>query len=166
MITAIWAQDTNGLIGSNGKLPWHLPADLAHFKGETLGNTMIMGRKTFEGMGGRPLPGRKTIVITQNEDYLADDVIVANTVEEALSTAKEMGEEIFIVGGAAVYREFMPFTDRIMVTKVHGEFEGDTYVEDIDKSKFVLSAIRHKHFDEKNESSMTFETYDKIKGER
>lgn len=164
MITAIWAQDVNGLIGSNGKLPWHLPADLAFFKEMTMGSTMIMGRKTFEGMGSRPLPGRQTIVITRDKDYKADGVIVANAVTDALSTANALGNEIFIVGGAAVYREFMPFTYRIMATKVHGEFLGDTYMDPINKDEFVLTAIHHKHPDELNKNSMTWETYERIIG--
>ena len=122
-VGAIWAQASNGVIGRDGRLPWHLPADLRQFKITTMGAPMIMGRKTFQSLPGL-LPGREHIVLTHDTDWSADGVKVAHSRDEALALAA--GERVSVIGGAEIYREFLPITDRIHLTEVHISPDGDT----------------------------------------
>src|SRR6185503_6189733 len=105
---AIFAMSENRVIGKNNQLPWHLPADLKHFKKVTLGKPILMGRKTYESIG-RPLPGRCNVVITRDANYQAPGCVVVNSIEKALTATKE-NNEIFIIGGALLYQEALPFT--------------------------------------------------------
>ena len=124
-ITLIYARAANGAIGKDGKLPWHLPADLRHFKALTSNRPMIMGRKTFESLPG-VLPGRRHIVLTRRDLWESGEVEIARSAAEALEMAGE--GEVSIIGGAAIYDVFMPLADRIELTEVHGEFDGDTFM--------------------------------------
>ncbi|MEO6145232.1 MAG: dihydrofolate reductase [Dermatophilaceae bacterium] len=123
-ITLLAAVGTNLVIGRDGDMPWHLPEDLAHFKATTMGHTMVMGRKTYEAIG-RALPGRRTIVITRQQDWHAADVEVAHSLADALSLAGPT--EVFVVGGGEVYREAMPFADQMMLTEIEVSPEGDAF---------------------------------------
>ena len=125
-IVLIYARAANGVIGNNGALPWHLPADLKHFKALTLGKPMIMGRKTFESLPGL-LPGRRHIVLSRHELAL-EGAELAGAVEAALALASIGNDsgEIAVIGGAAIYALFMPLADRIELTQIHAEYEGDT----------------------------------------
>lgn len=127
-ISLIAAIAVNGVIGRDGRLPWHLSTDLQRFKRLTTGHTIIMGRRTWESIA-RPLPGRRTIVVTRQPDYpVADGVQIATSLDEALHTAEASGEsESFIVGGAELYREALPEADRLFFTEVAAEVDGDTY---------------------------------------
>ena len=127
-ISIIAAVAVNGVIGREGRLPWHLSADLQRFKRLTTGHTIIMGRRTWESIG-RALPGRRTIVVTRQPDYqVADGVQIATSLDEALRTAEASGEsESFVVGGAELYREALPEADRLFFTEVAAEVDGDTY---------------------------------------
>src|SRR5262245_37513826 len=125
-ISLIAAMAENGVIGRGGQLPWRLEADLARFKQLTMGHTVIMGRKTWESIG-RPLPGRRMIVVTRQGRYAADGIEVAGNLEAALEAARVAGEEeAFIIGGAEVYRQALPLADRLYMTLVLAEIEGDT----------------------------------------
>ncbi|TWJ08592.1 dihydrofolate reductase [Altererythrobacter ishigakiensis] len=128
----IYARAANGTIGKDNSLPWHLPADLKRFKALTMGKPMIMGRKTFESLPGL-LPGRRHIVLTRRESWDSDGAEVARSVEEAIALARQDngGGEIAVVGGAAIYDVFRPLAERIELTEVHAEFEGDTFVKPI-----------------------------------
>ncbi len=127
-ISIIAAVAVNGVIGREGRLPWHLSADLQRFKRLTTGHTIIMGRRTWESIG-RALPERQTIVVTRQPDYqVADGVQIATSLDEALRTAEASGEsESFVVGGAELYREALPEADRLFFTEVAAEVDGDTY---------------------------------------
>ncbi|WP_299195576.1 dihydrofolate reductase [uncultured Erythrobacter sp.] len=131
-ITLIYARAANGAIGHEGKLPWHLPADLKRFKALTLGKPMVMGRKTFESLPGL-LPGRRHIVLTRRESWQSDGAEVARSVDEALVMARDgnTSGEIMVVGGAAIYDVFRPLASRIEVTEIHQEFAGDTFMKPI-----------------------------------
>ncbi|MDB5715548.1 MAG: dihydrofolate reductase [Sphingomonadales bacterium] len=126
MITLIVARADNNVIGLNGKMPWHLPADLKRFKALTTGKPMIMGRKTFESLPGL-LPGRRHIVITRDRDWSATGAEVAHGVGEALALS---GTDVSIIGGAEIYRLFMATADRIQLTEVHASPDGDTHLPD------------------------------------
>jgi dihydrofolate reductase len=118
------ARADNGVIGRDGKLPWHLPADLKRFKAHTIGRPMIMGRKTFESFPS-PLPGRRHIVLTRDRDWTAAGAEVAHSVEEALALA---GEDAAVIGGAEVFALFLGRAERVELTEVHAEPEGDATV--------------------------------------
>ena len=132
MLTAIWAQDKNGLIGKNGELPWHIPEDLKFFKDKTLGSQIIMGRKTFEGMGSKPLPLRQTLVLTTNTqtsrfgsvEYLDMELLTSYL---QFLDYKNVDRELFVVGGSSIYKELVPKCHTLIRTVIDYEFEGDTY---------------------------------------
>ncbi len=132
MITLIAALAENNCIGQNGKLPWHIPEDLAHFKELTSGKIVLMGRKTWESLPEkfRPLPKRKNIIITRQEKYfVGEGVEVFGEIEEALK--KYQNEEIFIIGGAEIYRQTLEFADRLEITHVHQKVDGDAFFPEI-----------------------------------
>ncbi|MFC7687183.1 dihydrofolate reductase [Ureibacillus sp. GCM10028918] len=125
MISLIVAHDKNRVIGHENKMPWHLPGELQYFKEQTMGKPMIMGRKTFDSIG-RPLPGRRNIVITRNESYRVEGIEVAASLEEALKLAGNE-EEVMIIGGEQIFKMSMPIADRLYITHIEHDFEGDTY---------------------------------------
>jgi dihydrofolate reductase len=126
-ITIVIARATNGVIGRNGKLPWHIPADLKRFKALTMGSAMIMGRKTFESLPGL-LPGRRHIVLTRNGSWRSKGVEVAHSADQALEIAK--GERLSVIGGADLFSLFLPIAQRIELTEVIAYIPGDTFIDD------------------------------------
>lgn len=126
-ITLVVARAQNGVIGRDGKLPWHIPADLKRFKGLTLGSVMVMGRKTFESLPGL-LPGRRHVVLTRNAYWRAEGAQVAHDIEEALTLAN--AEPISVIGGADIFELFLPLGDRIELTEILDEVPGDTIFDD------------------------------------
>lgn len=129
VITLIVARAENGVIGHQGKLPWHLPEDLRHFKALTMGTPMVMGRKTFESLPGL-LPGRPHIVLTRNPGWSARGAMVARDVADAIALGD--GPRLSIIGGAEIFAMFLPVADRIELTEVHARPEGDTFLPAID----------------------------------
>jgi dihydrofolate reductase len=126
-ITLVVARAQNGVIGRDGKLPWHLPADLKRFKELTMGSVMVMGRKTFESLPGI-LPGRRHVVVTRDPYWRADGVQVAHDIEEALTLAR--GEPVSVIGGAEIFELFMPLADRIELTEILADEPGNTCIAD------------------------------------
>ena len=127
-ISLVAAMAHNRIIGKDNDMPWHMPADLAHFKKVTLGKPVIMGRKTFESIG-RPLPGRKNIVITRNSQWKHEGVEVVTSPEQALLLVNNV-EEVMIIGGGNIYQQFLPMADRLYLTFIDLEVEGDTQFPD------------------------------------
>lgn len=125
LISLVYAQSRNGIIGADGGLPWHLPSDLKRFKETTLGKPIIMGRKTWEGLPRKPLPGRLNIVLTRQKNFVAEGAVVASTVDEAVRAAGNV-PEICVIGGGEIYGMFVPLADRIYLTEVDVEVVGDT----------------------------------------
>ena len=135
-VAMIVAVGSNGVIGSQGEIPWRLPSDFAHFKRTTLGKPLIMGRKTFESIG-KPLPGRTNIIVTRRRDYRPEGAVVVSSLAEALEKARRVAvadgaTEVMIGGGGEIYREAMPQAERLYVTHVEAAPEGDAYFPDID----------------------------------
>ena len=126
-VTLIVARAENGVIGRDGKLPWHIPADLKRFKALTMGSAMVMGRSTFDSLPGL-LPGRRHIVLTRNPDWTADGAEVAHSVEQALALAAN--ERVSVIGGAEIFGLFMDLADRIELTDVLADIDGDTPMPD------------------------------------
>ncbi len=129
--------DRNRLIGAGNRLPWRLPDDMRRFREITMGKPVLMGRKTYESIPERfrPLPGRTNIVLTRQKDYDAPGCIVVHSLPQALSTASE-NEELMVIGGALLYEQLLPQADRIYLTQVDGEFEGDVYFPKLDETKW------------------------------
>jgi len=125
-ITLILARARNGVIGAKGGLPWRLPEDLAFFKRTTMGHPIVMGRKTWESIG-RPLPGRRSIVVTRDRSFAAAGAEVVHSLEEAVALCSN-SDEIFVIGGAQLYAEALGRADRLLLTEIDADFEGDTFM--------------------------------------
>ena len=126
MISLMVAHDPNYVIGKNNALPWHIPEDLAYFKKHTVGKGMVMGRNTYESIG-RPLPKRRNIIVTRNRDYQAEGADVVHTIDDAIRLAEEVHEEVMVIGGEQIFRSVLPDADRLYITLIHKNFDGDTY---------------------------------------
>ncbi|MCO4799538.1 MAG: type 3 dihydrofolate reductase [Colwelliaceae bacterium] len=154
----IVAHANNRIIGKDNDMPWHLPADLAYFKKTTLGKPVIMGRKTYESIG-RPLPGRLNIVISRDDNYLAEGVVTVTSVEQALTKAGDV-EEVMVIGGGAIYQHCLAAADRLYITHIDAEIEGDTQFPyyDLDND-WSLSHSEKYAADEKNAFELNFCIY-------
>jgi dihydrofolate reductase len=141
-ITLVVARARNGVIGRDGRLPWHLPADLKRFKALTMGSAMVMGRRTFESLPGL-LPGRRHIVLTRDCEWSAEGAEVAHTVEGALALAGE--DTVSVVGGAEIFALFLPLADRIELTEVLDDVPGDTFIDDPRTSGNWRETFREDH---------------------
>jgi dihydrofolate reductase len=135
MISLIVAHDRNRVIGYQNGMPWHLPGDLQYFKATTMGKPVVMGRKTFESIG-RPLPGRRNIVITRNASYQVEGIEVVGSLDEALSLVSDV-PEVMIIGGNQIFTQSLPLADRLYITLIDETFEGDTYFPSYDDWKKV-----------------------------
>ena len=156
-LTAIAAVAQNGIIGNNNDLIWRLPDDLKHFKKLTKGHTIIMGRKTWESIGAKPLPHRTHIIITRNFDYEAEGAEVVSTIDEALEMA-HADVQPFIVGGGEIYKLAMPFVKRLELTIVHKDFEGDTQFPDFDYDDWKEVGNERHEADERHDYAFSFLT--------
>jgi dihydrofolate reductase len=159
IVSAIVAMAENRVIGKNNQLPWHLPADLKHFKELTTGHSIIMGRKTYESIG-KPLPNRENIILTRDKNYQAEGCKVVHAIEEAIKLAAH-NKELFIIGGAEIYQQAMPYIHRIYLTVVHHYFEGDTYFPALNNEWREISNERHEA-DEKNDYAFSFVVLERI----
>lgn len=156
IITLIAALASNGVIGRDNSLPWRLKADLARFKALTLGHPILMGRKTWESLG-RPLPGRRNMVVTRNPDYQADGAEIFATPEAAL---RELGDgPLFVIGGAELYRQMLPLADRLQLTEVQADVEGDAHFPTFDHGEFVETARASHPADADNQFAFDFVDY-------
>ena len=153
MISIVAAVSQNGVIGKDGKIPWKLPADLAYFKNLTMGHAIVMGRKTYDSIG-KALPGRTNIVITRQKHFSAADCIVAHSLKDALLKAE--GKEIFIIGGGEIYREAMPLADKLYLTLVEQDFEGDAFFPPLDTAVWKFGSRTKGITDEKNQYPYSF----------
>ena len=159
-LSVIVAMAANRVIGHANRLPWHLPADLKHFKATTLGKPVLMGRKTWESIG-RPLPGRTNIVITRDTAYTADGCVVVHSLDEAIRVAGE-AEEAMVIGGAELYRQALPLADTLYLTLVHGEFTGDTRFPEWRQDEWrEIGRVDHEP-DESNPHAYSFLTLERV----
>ena len=143
-LNLIFARARNGVIGHNNTLPWHLPEDLAHFKATTLGQPVIMGRKTWDSLPVkfRPLPGRMNIVVTRQTDWQSDGAHVVHSVDEALQACPTEAQP-WVIGGAELYRLAMPLATRVVVTEIDADYEGDAFAPELDASWQEASRTTH-----------------------
>jgi dihydrofolate reductase len=159
-ISMIAAMTDDRVIGIENRLPWKLPNDMKWFRQHTLGKPIIMGRKTFESFGAKPLPDRTNIIITHDITYQAKDSIVVHSIEEALQAAGEVNE-VMIIGGASFYEQMLPRTDRLYLTYVHAKIEGDAWFPEIDFSEWQEVQRIDCEPDEKNALAHSFVILDR-----
>lgn len=159
-LSLIVAMSENGVIGRRGDLPWRLSADLRRFKRLTMGHTIVMGRKTYESIG-RLLPGRTSVVVTRQENYDAGGAVVANDLDAAIRLSSD-DSEIFIIGGAEIYRTAIEQVDRVYLTCVHADVDGDTFFPVCDWTQWSLVEESRHATDEQNEFEHSFQIYERI----
>lgn len=156
-ISLIAAMDRNRTIGVGNKLPWRLPAEMAYFTRNTVGKTVIMGRKTFESLP-KPLKDRRNVVLTRRQEYRPEGCETVHSIDEALRLFKD--EELMVIGGADIYAQFLPFADTIYLTAVDAKVEGgDAYFPYFSNSEWELTEIEKREADEKNAYAFTFQTF-------
>jgi len=161
IISAIAAMSSNRVIGLNNQLPWHLPADLKHFKNLTLGHAILMGRKTHESIG-RSLPNRVNIILTRNQDYTSPGCEVVSSLQEAIAIANQQNaSELFIIGGAEIYRQLLAQVNRLYLTVIHHEFEGDAFFPEIDFKEWEERERQDYEADENNLYGYSFITFER-----
>lgn len=162
IISLVVAASENNVIGKNNQLLWHLPKDMKFFKNVTWGMPVVMGRKTFESIGSKPLSGRKNIVITRQPNWNAEGVSVVNSVDAAVSLAEELNyKEIFIIGGGVIYVIAFDRANKIYMTRVHAELEGDTYFPVIEKNDWKLVSNTDNLADDKHDYAFSFQLWER-----
>ena len=159
MLNLIVAVAKNNVIGLAGKMPWHLPAELAYFKQVTMGHPIIMGRKTFESIG-RVLPGRRNIVVTGNPAWRHEGVEVATSADAALALVA--GQSAFVIGGATLYETALPLADRVYLTSIHADVDGDTFFPPLPETDWQETSRQARPKDEKNAYNVDFIVFDRL----
>ena len=160
MIAIIVAAAENGAIGSDNRLPWHLPDDLKRFKALSLGKPVVMGRRTFDSIG-RPLPGRTNIVVSRQAGLAIEGVRVVQSLDAALAAAGSV-PEIVVIGGAEIFRQVLPRTDTIHLTRVHAPVAGDVFFPELDPAQWREAAVEHHAADERHQYAFSFVTLQRI----
>lgn len=166
ILSYVVAMAQNGVIGRNNDLPWRLPKDLAYFKRVTMGYPIIMGRKTFDSIG-RPLPGRCNIVVTRQAEWRAEGVEVVNSLDQALELARDKAQaadldQVMLIGGATLFEQAMPWVQRLYLTEVHADVEGDVYFPDFDRDIWCESEREDCFADGENPFDYSFVVYNPI----
>lgn len=161
MISIIVAIAANNAIGKNNDLLWHIADDLKRFRKITSGHPVIMGKRTFESLPRRPLPNRRNIVITDIPGETVAGCDMAYSIMDAVSLCNQ-DDENFIIGGASIYRQFLPLADRLYITRVHKSFEGDVFFPEIDKSQWLLTSTEAGIADETIDFTWSYEIYDRL----
>ena len=160
-LSIIVAMGQNRAIGKDNDLLWHLSDDLKRFKRLTSGHPVVMGRRTWESLPKRPLPGRRNIVLTQNTDYEAPGAEVVHGVAGLFKALKGSDDEVFVMGGASIYELLLPFTNRLYVTRVYRDYDADVYFPIIDMSEFTLVKFGEPLYDEESGLDYAYEEYDR-----
>ncbi|MBV1899168.1 MAG: dihydrofolate reductase [Cycloclasticus sp.] len=160
MISMIVAMAENRAIGKNNELLWHLPKDFQHFKSVTMGKPILMGRKTFESIG-KALPGRKNIVISRDNNFTAEGIVIVHSITAALEATEEF-DDVMVIGGASFYEQMLPVTETLYLTVVHQDFEADAFFPEIKTEEWeVVEQVKHEA-DEKHAYPYSFITYRRI----
>jgi dihydrofolate reductase len=157
-ISFIFAMDRKRAIGKDNQLPWHLPADLKFFKKMTTGHPILMGRKTYQSIG-KPLPGRRNVIITQDPNFTAEGCEIVHSAREAAAQFQQ--EELFVIGGSEIFRLFLPQADRMYVTRIEHEFAANTYFPEINMQEWLLVSNEQGIQDEKNPYEYYFQLYER-----
>jgi dihydrofolate reductase len=165
LISIIVAAAENGIIGKGNTLPWHMPADMKYFREKTMGHCVVTGRKNYESIPDkfRPLPGRTNIVITRNKNFQAPGAVVVHSLKDAIDFASQKREpELFIIGGGEIFREALPVTNTVYLTRIHKTIEGDVAFPELKSNEWKESARRDFLADEKNPADFSFLEYTRV----
>lgn len=160
-ISMIAAMANNLTIGSDNDMPWHLPDDLKFFKAKTTGKPVIMGRKTFESIGSKPLPNRPNYVISRQANFVANGAVVCHSVEDAITAIGTEVEEVIIMGGGQLYKRMLDQADRLYLTLIDADIEGDTHFPDWRSQNWLEVERKHHSADEKHQFAFDFVTLDR-----
>jgi len=160
VISIIAAMGRNRELGLDNKLLWHLPVDMKFFRQTTMGKPILVGRKTYESFGGKPLPGRKNIVITNDKSYQSEGAVIVHSIDEAIQEAGDV-EEIMIIGGASFYEQTLPKADRLYLTYVDANFKADSWFPEFDMNDWLETSRQLNEADEKNSFDCSFVVYDR-----
>lgn len=160
ILVAAYAQ--NRVIGKNNDLVWRLPKDFKHFKDLTMGHPIVMGRKTFESLG-KPLPNRTSIIITRDTQYQQEGCIVVHSLEEAIAEARHLDEQIFIIGGAEIYKQALPIANLMYLTEVKAFPEGDSFFPEFSANEWKETARKSFSKDDKHQYDFDFVTWERIR---
>ncbi|MGZ4123887.1 MAG: dihydrofolate reductase [Tumebacillaceae bacterium] len=158
MISFVVAMDLQRVIGKDNALPWHLPADLKYFRNLTMGHTVVMGRKTFESIG-KPLPGRKNVIVTRNPHFQAEGCEVIHSVDEI---PQDAADEVFVIGGAEIFKALLPRAKRLYLTRILESFAGDTYFPELDETEWQLCSETSGVVDEQNVHAHVYQVYERV----
>src|SRR5262245_38225452 len=164
-ISIIVAAGENNCIGKHNTLPWHMPADMQYFKEKTMGHCVVSGRKNYESIPNRfrPLPGRTNIVVTRNPSYAAPGAVVVASLDAALGEARDRGEtEVFVIGGGELFNSALPQTDRIYLTRIHHDFDGDVFFPALDPVQWKESERHDVPPDARHKYGYSFRVYEKV----
>lgn len=162
LVSLIAAASENNVIGKNNDLPWVLPNDMKYFKNTTWGMPLIMGRKTFESMKNEPLPGRINVVITRQTNWKPEGAVVVNNWNDAMLAANDSdSKEVFVIGGGEIFSEAIKKADRIYMTRVHTDVDGDAFFPEIDESRWKKDSTRDCSADAKHKFDYSFEIWNK-----
>ncbi|QQZ60000.1 dihydrofolate reductase [Paenibacillus sonchi] len=159
-ISLIWAMAANGVIGKDNDMPWHLPRDFDYFKSQTLGKRMLMGRKTWDSLGGKPLKGRTSLVLTRDRGFAPGGAEIVHSLEEAVAEGRR-DDELMVIGGAEIYKMMLPYADKLLVTRIAKDFEGDTRFPEVDWSEWREISNSPGIRDEKNPYDYRFYVYER-----
>lgn len=163
IISLVVAAATNNAIGKDGKLPWHLPNDMKHFKNVTWGMPVVMGRKTFESLG-KPLPGRKNIIISRQSGWDVEGTVGVQKIDDALFVAKNTdAKEVMVIGGGEIYKSLFDKASRIYLTRVEAEPEADTFFPSINPKEWHLLSQKNHEADEKNAYNYSFQVWERLR---
>lgn len=168
-LASIAAVAENGVIGSDNGMPWNIPSEFAYFRRMTLGKPVIMGRKTFESLGSKPLPKRPNLIVTRNPNWRAPDVMACTSLEDAIATARRIAtgrgaDTIFIAGGAEIYKLAMPLIDTLYLTEVHLKPEGSTFFPEFDRSQFVETSRMEQRQQDGEDAGYSITVLERKKG--
>lgn len=164
ILSLIVAASINDTIGLNNQLLWNLPNDMKFFKNTTWAMPVIMGRKTFESMKGKPLKGRVNIIVTRKRDWKVENITIAHSLQEAISIAKALDyKEAFVIGGGEIYKESLPLADKIYLTRVEAEFAGDAFFPEINPTDWHLLSTNSFSADKKHAYGYHFQFWERIK---
>ena len=161
MISLIAAVAKNGVIGVDNSMPWHLPADMKFFRETTMGKPLVMGRKTFESIGSKPLPGRTNIVITRDRNFRAENCLLVHSIDDALAAA-DGSDEVMIMGGSSFYEQMLTRADRIYLTQVHADIEGDAWFPELKSGSWKEISRQDFSADEKNPFDYSFVILERV----
>ncbi|SJZ44116.1 dihydrofolate reductase [Sediminibacterium ginsengisoli] len=164
LISLVVAAAENNAIGKDNRLLWKLPNDMRFFKSTTWAMPVVMGRKTFESLSGKPLQGRLNIVITRQQDFQAEGIVVVHSLEAAISEAEKADyKEVYVIGGGEIYKASLPQADKVYLTKVHTQIDGDTFFPELDPVEWKLASEHRYEADEKHAYAYSFQVWDRIR---